>query len=71
MGILDTVGEIAGAIAAVEALEKVDPDAGLLAKGAAAIAGFKGVGALEEMLEKKEEPAADVADAGDGSEQQA
>ncbi|WP_293761749.1 hypothetical protein [uncultured Aquitalea sp.] len=68
MGILDTVGEIAGAVAAVEALEKVDPDAGLLAKGAAAIAGFKGAGALEEMLEKKDEP---TADAGDSADQQA
>lgn len=28
MGILNTVGEIAGAVAAVEAAEKLDPDAG-------------------------------------------
>lgn len=28
MGILNTIGEIAGAVAAVEAAEKIDPDAG-------------------------------------------
>jgi len=54
MGLLDEVGKIAGAVAAVEAAEKVDPDAGLLTKGIAAVAGFKGAGALEGMLEKKE-----------------
>ena len=57
MGILDTVGEIAGAVAAVEATEKVDPEAGLLTKGIAAIAGFKGAGALESLVEKKEDGA--------------
>ena len=62
MGILDTVGEIAGAVAAVEATEKVDPDAGLLTKGIAAVAGFKGAGALESLVGKKED---------EGSEQQA
>jgi hypothetical protein len=62
MRILDTVGEIAGAVVAVEAAEKVDPDAGLLTKGIAAVAGFKGAGALESLAEKKE---------GEGSEQQA
>ena len=59
MGILDTVGEIAGAVAAVEATDKVDPDASLLTKGIAAVAGFKGAGALEELVEKKEEEKAD------------
>ena len=57
MGLLDEVGKIAGAVAAVEAAEKVDPDAGLLTKAVAAVAGFKGAGALEEMLEKKEDEA--------------
>ncbi|SFS11881.1 hypothetical protein SAMN05216570_2580 [Dyella sp. OK004] len=54
MGILDTLGEVAGAVAAVEAAEKLDPNAGLLTKGLAAVAGFKGAGALESMVEKKE-----------------
>ncbi|TAM03723.1 MAG: hypothetical protein EPN70_13425 [Paraburkholderia sp.] len=55
MGILDKVGEVVGAVAAVEATEKLDPDAGFLTKAAAAIAGFEGAGKLEEMVEKKEE----------------
>ncbi|AJW43761.1 hypothetical protein [Ralstonia mannitolilytica] len=59
MGLLDEVGKIAGAVAAVEAAEKVDPDAGLLTKAVAAVAGFKGAGALEEMLEKKDEAKAE------------
>jgi hypothetical protein len=54
MGILDTLGEVAGAVAAVEAAEKLDPNAGLLTKGMAAIAGFKGTEALESALTKKE-----------------
>jgi hypothetical protein len=53
MGILDKVGEVVGAVAAVEALEKVDPDAGMLAKAAAAVVGFEGTGKLESALEKK------------------
>jgi hypothetical protein len=54
MGILDTLGEVAGAVAAVEAAEKLDPNAGLLTKGLAAVAGFKGAGALESLAEKKD-----------------
>ena len=55
MGILDTLGEVAGAVAAVEGAEKLDPNAGLLTKGLAAVAGFKGAGALESALGKKKE----------------
>jgi hypothetical protein len=62
MGILDTVGEIVGAVAAVEATEKVDPDASLLTKGIAAVAGFKGAGALESLVGKKEEEASSAED---------
>lgn len=54
MGILDTLGEVVGAVAAVEGAEKLDPNAGLLTKGIAAVAGFKGAGALEELVGKKE-----------------
>jgi hypothetical protein len=39
MGFLDEVGKVAGAIAAVEATDKVDPDASILTKGIAAVAG--------------------------------
>jgi hypothetical protein len=53
MGLLDEVGKIAGAVAAVEAAEKVDPNAGLLTKGIAAVAGFEGAGALESLVEKE------------------
>jgi hypothetical protein len=57
MGLLDEVGKVAGAIAAVEATDKVDPDASILTKGIAAVAGFKGAGALESLVEKKEDDA--------------
>jgi len=70
MSILDKLGEVAGAVAAVEGVEKLDPDAGLLTKAAAAVAGFEGAGALEELVEKKEkkeddeteQPSADASD---------
>ena len=58
MGFLDEVGKVAGAVAAVEATDKVDPDASILTKGIAAVAGFKGAGALESLVEKKEDEAA-------------
>ena len=53
MSIPGTLGEIAGAAAAVEALEKADPNASLLTKGMAAVAGFKGAGALEALIERR------------------
>ncbi len=56
MGILDFVEEAAGAFAADKALEAVDPNAGLLAKGAAAIAGFKGVEAVKDHFGQSEAP---------------
>jgi hypothetical protein len=55
MGFLDEVGKVAGAIAAVEATDKVDPDASILTKGIAAVAGFEGAGALESLVQKKED----------------
>ncbi|MFP3565919.1 hypothetical protein [Paraburkholderia sp. SIMBA_030] len=74
MGILEEVGKIVGAIAAVEAAEKVDPEAGLLTKGIAAVAGFEGAGALESLVEKKEgekENNADNTPAADSTDPQA
>jgi hypothetical protein len=53
MGILDLAGEVVGAVVAVEALAKADPNASLLTKGAAAIAGFEGAAALESFAGKK------------------
>ncbi|MDF3839128.1 hypothetical protein P3W85_40265 [Cupriavidus basilensis] len=70
MGILDEVGKIAGAVVAVEAAEKLDPDASLLTKGIAAVAGFKGAAALEAAVEKKEDEQANT-DSTDGTQSQA
>jgi len=55
MGLLDEAEKIAGAIAAVEGMKKLDPNASLLTEAAAAITGFEGAGAIAEKLEKKEE----------------
>jgi len=51
MGILNIVEEAAGAFAADKALEAVDPNAGVLAKAAAAVAGFEGVEKVQDMME--------------------
>lgn len=58
MGVLDVLGEAAGAIVAVEGAEKLDPGAGLLTKAAAAFAGFKGAEALEGVVHNHEEQSA-------------
>jgi hypothetical protein len=55
MGFLDEAEKIAGAVVAVEAAEKLDPNAGIFTEGAAAIAGFEGTGAIQEHFEKKDE----------------
>lgn len=46
MGLLN---EIIGAVVAEEAVDKLDPNAGFLKKGLAAIAGFEG----EQLIEEK------------------
>lgn len=53
MGILDTLGEVAGAVAAVEGAKKLDPNAGLLTEAVAAVAGFEGASKLESLVAKK------------------
>jgi hypothetical protein len=55
MGFLEEAEKIAGAVAAVEGMKKLDPNAGILTEAAAAITGFEGAGAIAERLEKKEE----------------
>jgi len=55
MGLLDEAEKIAGAVAAVEGLKKVDPNASILTEGAAAVAGFEGVEAVKEHFEEKKE----------------
>jgi hypothetical protein len=52
MGILE---EAAGAFAAVEAEKKLDPNAGLLKEGIAAIVGFEGAKEITNFIEKREE----------------
>lgn len=54
MGILDKLEEVAGAVAAVEGLEKVDPNASFLGEAAAAVAGYKGVELIKEKLAEKD-----------------
>lgn len=55
MGLLDEAEKLAGAVAAVEGMKKLDPKAGIITEAAAAITGFEGAGAIAERLEKKEE----------------
>lgn len=55
MGFLEEAEKIAGAVAAVEAAKKLDPDAGILTEGAAAIAGYEGVKAVEEHFDEKKD----------------
>lgn len=60
MGFLEEAEKLAGAVAAVEGMKKLDPNASILTEGAAAITGYEGAGAIADRLEKKE----------DGSDQQ-
>ena len=57
MGIEDFIEKAAGAYAAEKALEAADPNAGGLAKMAAVVAGFEGVGAIKDHLSQPSEPA--------------
>ena len=63
MGIVNIVEEAAGAFAADKALEAIDPDAGVLAKTAAAIAGFEGVSKVQEMMSDDAAPDGQADDA--------
>ena len=49
MGLLN---QIIGAVVAEEALEKLDPNAGLLKKGLAVLAGFEGEKVMEEKIDE-------------------
>lgn len=53
MGLLN---EIIGAVVAEEALDKADPNSGLLKKGMAAIAGFEGEKLIEEKIDEHLQP---------------
>ena len=54
MGLLDEAEKIAGAVAAVEGMKKLDPNASILTEAAAAVTGFEGAGAIAEHFEKKD-----------------
>ena len=51
MGIGKLIEEVGGAIAAEQAAKAVDPNAGILVEGAAAVAGFMGAEKLSDTLE--------------------
>ena len=55
MGFIEEAEKIAGAVAAVEGMKKLDPNASIFTEGAAAITGFEGAGAIAERIEKKED----------------
>lgn len=59
MDFMKDLEEVAGAVAAVEGIKKVDPNAGFITEAAAAITGFHAAGGLgeklEEMLEHQKE----------------
>ena len=54
MGILE---EAAGAFAAVEGVKKLDPNAGIVTEGVAAVAGFEGAKEILNLIEEKKEEA--------------
>ena len=55
MGLLDEAEKIAGAVAAVEGMKKLDPNANVIEEAAAAVTGFEGAGAIAQRLENKKE----------------
>ena len=59
MSFLEDAEKLAGAVAAVEGMKKLDPNAGIFTEAAAALTGFEGAGAIAEHFEKKEEASAD------------
>ncbi|MGB7190241.1 MAG: hypothetical protein WBD10_08905 [Acidobacteriaceae bacterium] len=58
MGFLE---EAAGAVVALEGAKKLDPNAGIMTEGIAAIAGFEGVKKVTEHFEEKNQEAQDSA----------
>jgi hypothetical protein len=52
MGLLE---ELAGAAVAIEGAKKLDPDAGIITEGIAAVAGFEGTKEITNLIEKKED----------------
>lgn len=55
MGLLNEAEKLAGAVAAVEGMKKLDPNGNIIEEAAAAIVGFEGAGTIAEHIEKKKE----------------
>ena len=55
MGLIDDAEKLAGAVAAVEGMKKLDPNASFFTEAAAAVTGFEGAGAIAEHFEKKDD----------------
>jgi hypothetical protein len=55
MDFLEDAEKIAGAVAAVEGMKKLDPNAGFFTEAAAAITGFEGAGAIAQHFDKKDD----------------
>lgn len=55
MSFMEEAEKIAGAVAAVEGIKKLDPNASIFTEGAAAITGYEAAGAIGERLEEKKE----------------
>lgn len=53
MGIEKLAEEAAGAFAADKAVDALDPNAGILEKGAAMVAGFEGGGMVGDFIKEK------------------
>lgn len=56
-GLLDELGEIAGAVIAEQGVDKLDPDAGFLEKAAGAFAGYEAAKIAENKLENQSKDA--------------
>jgi hypothetical protein len=55
MGLIEDAEKLAGAVAAVEGMKKLDPNASIFTEAAAAVTGFEGAGAIADHIEKKVE----------------
>ena len=55
MDFMEEAEKIAGAVAAVEGMKKLDPNASIFTEAAAAITGFEGAGAVADHFKKKDE----------------
>ena len=55
MSFLEDAEKLAGAVAAVEGMKKLDPNASIFTEAAAAVTGFDGAGAIADRLETKDD----------------